>query len=582
MLQVVTDATATDLQAAERRANDQPVDRRLGRLIACDGTRAVIMTQTDPNSTSHEFWSVGRLISVNTGSSRIVGFVYDTASASRSWTEGESNVITVNVELVGEVVDQPDGVPRFQRGIASYPPLGSLAHRIRARDLAAVYDLGRRGGTEVGRLSQDEAIAAKISVDDMLAQHFAIVGATGVGKSCAASMLVRAAVQARPNLRVLLLDPHNEYAQAFHGHAHVIDASTFDFPHWMLTFDEIAEVVFRGRVIEDELDALREMVITAKQRFRAPPPPSPSAAALGMSSQVGSVLRRPLEGSAASGGSSSPSHGSMTADVPVPYRMSDLIKIIDEESGRLEPRWNRSILKSLSAKIESLVNDSRYSFMFGRVVDDTMEQVISQIFRVSHQGKPITVFQLAGLPADVVNVVVSVLGRMAFDLALWGRGAIEVLLLCEEAHRYVPADERLGFHPTRRALSRIAKEGRKYGAYVGVISQRPGEIDPSVLSQCSTIFAMRLSNDRDQDIVRKAIAENSARMVTLLSSIGDREAIAFGQAVATPMRMKFARQGPAELPRSVTHRQVERPPEDVMSELRMMIARMRGGARGLA
>jgi DNA helicase HerA-like ATPase len=134
-----------------------------------------------------------------------------------------------------------------------------------------------------------------------------------------------------------------------------------------------------------------------------------------------------------------------------------------------------------------------------------------------------------------------VLARLAFDLALWSEGKLRLLVLCEEAHRYMPADHRLGFAPTRHALSRIAKEGRKYGCYLGVVTQRPGELDPTILSQCSTFFAMRLANEHDQAIIRSAIADSSASSLAFLSSMGQREAIAFGEGVATTMRLKFER-----------------------------------------
>jgi hypothetical protein len=146
---------------------------------------------------------------------------------------------------------------------------------------------------------------------------------------------------------------------------------------------------------------------------------------------------------------------------------------------------------------------------------------------------------MAGLPSEVVNSVCSVLARLAFDLALGSNGRLKLLVLCEEAHRYMPADHRLGFAPTRHALSRIAKEGRKYGCYLGVVTQRPGELDPTVLSQCSTVFAMRLANEHDQDIIRSAIADSSVSTLSFLSSMGQREAIAFGEGVATTMRMRF-------------------------------------------
>jgi DNA helicase HerA-like ATPase len=204
--------------------------------------------------------------------------------------------------------------------------------------------------------------------------------------------------------------------------------------------------------------------------------------------------------------------------------------------------------------------------------------VISTIFRIPHENKPISILQLAGIPSDVVNAVVSVLARLSFDLALWSGGGFEVLLLCEEAHRYVPHDRGSAFAPTRAAIARIAKEGRKYGAYVGIVTQRPGELDPTILSQCSTVFAMRLGNTRDQEIIRAAISDSSASTIGFLSSIGNREAIAFGEGVATPMRITFRGQKPQELP-SAQHsgaRMLQDEAERGIS-LREIIARMRGG-----
>ena len=150
-----------------------------------------------------------------------------------------------------------------------------------------------------------------------------------------------------------------------------------------------------------------------------------------------------------------------------------------------------------------------------------------------------TIMQLAGFPAEVVDSVVSVLSRMAFDFGLWSDGASPLLFVCEEAHRYAPADSKIGFGPTRRALSRIAKEGRKYGVFLGLVTQRPAEIDPTIISQCSTLFVMRLSNDRDQVLIRSAVSDAAANLLTFIPSLGTAEVFAFGAGVALPTRMKF-------------------------------------------
>jgi hypothetical protein len=128
---------------------------------------------------------------------------------------------------------------------------------------------------------------------------------------------------------------------------------------------------------------------------------------------------------------------------------------------------------------------------------------------------------------------------MAFDFGLWSDGVAPLLFVCEEAHRYAPADKKIGFGPTRRALSRIAKEGRKYGVYLGLITQRPAEIDQTIISQCSTLFVMRLSNDRDQSLIRSAVSDAAANLLSFIPSLGTREVFTFGAGVAMPTRMRF-------------------------------------------
>jgi DNA helicase HerA-like ATPase len=144
-------------------------------------------------------------------------------------------------------------------------------------------------------------------------------------------------------------------------------------------------------------------------------------------------------------------------------------------------------------------------FENANVGGDTMADVLGLIFRYPIDGKPMTIMQLAGFPSEVVDALVSTLCRMAFDLGLWSNGNNPLLLVCEEAHRYMSVDHSVGFGPTRRAISRIAKEGRKHGVFLGLITQRPAELDPTILSQCSTMFAMRMTNDRDQELLRFAL-----------------------------------------------------------------------------
>ena len=225
----------------------------------------------------------------------------------------------------------------------------------------------------------------------------------------------------------------------------------------------------------------------------------------------------------------------------MPYRIEDLITVIDDRMGKLENRSRTTTYNKLLQRIKTFRNHPRYGFMFenATVGGDTMAEVVSHLFRIPANGKPMTIMQLAGFPAEVVDSVVSVLSRMAFDFGLWSDGASPLLFVCEEAHRYAPADSKIGFGPTRRALSRIAKEGRKYGVFLGLVTQRPAEIDPNIISQCSTMFVMRLSNDRDQALIRSAISDAGASMLTFVPSLGTGEVFAFGAGVPLPTRMKF-------------------------------------------
>jgi DNA helicase HerA-like ATPase len=250
-----------------------------------------------------------------------------------------------------------------------------------------------------------------------------------------------------------------------------------------------------------------------------------------------------------------PEQARFTVDTPVPYRVSDLTGLIDERMGKLENKRDLSPYRQLRTRIDSISQDGRYAFMFGSLtVYDGMTQVLSRIFRVPVNNKPITIVELTGLPTEIINVVVSVLARMTFDFAHWSEGKVPLTLVCEEAHRYVPASDHLGFEPCKRAIAKIAKEGRKYGVALCIVSQRPSEVDPTILSQCNTVFALRMSNDRDQEIVNSAITDTGSGLLEFLPSLGQREALAFGDGVALPVRIKFDELPANCLPRSTTAR----------------------------
>jgi hypothetical protein len=289
-------------------------------------------------------------------------------------------------------------------------------------------------------------------------------------------------------------------------------------------------VLFGGRPgVPDELDVLAEVIPVAK----------------GIYTQYQNSDRVAVKRSESRG-------AGYTVDTPVPYRLVDLIALIDERMGKLENRSSRIVYHKLISRIETVRNDPRYTFMFdnANVGGDTMAEVVSHLFRLPANGKPMTVMQLAGFPAEVVDSVVSVMCRMAFDFGLWSDGVSPLLFVCEEAHRYASADRSIGFGPTRKAVSRIAKEGRKYGVYLGLVTQRPAELDATIISQCNTLFAMRLANERDQSLLRAAVSDAAANLLSFVPSLGSREVLAFGEGVALPTRLRFKEVPVHQLPRS--------------------------------
>jgi len=206
--------------------------------------------------------------------------------------------------------------------------------------------------------------------------------------------------------------------------------------------------------------------------------------------------------------------------------------------GKLENNSNLEPYKRLKRRIQTLMVDPRYQFIFrNQAAPLPIDSLIGRIFRIPVNNKPISILDFSGIPSEALNVVVSVVSRLALELATWSERRLPILLVCEEAHRYIPSDPKLGFHSTRRIIARIAKEGRKYGVSLAIISQRPSELESSTLSQCSTIFSMRLSNEVDQNFVRAAVPDGAADLLSFLPSLGTAETMVFGESVNIPMRV---------------------------------------------
>ncbi len=510
---------------------------RMGRIVAVTGAHAVIMldAQDQVFSDAQRSPDIGTLLKAETATTITLALVSALSAPSPSNNPNEKELRIVEVEFIGELPKGANGVPSaFRRGVSSYPSLGDAVYRANRSELALAYACDAASSVRVGHIQQDPTIPAMIKIDEMLGKHFAILGTTGTGKSCTVALILRRILEKNPQAHILLLDVHREYAQSFQGMSEIITPENMSLPFWLLNFDEAVEILVGQQASRDaDVEILRELIPMAKQRYLA----NQRRDKAGISRNTVAAIDTQNVG----------------VDTPIPYRTSDLLGVIDEFMGKLELRNDLSPYKRLKAKLESVSRDPRYSFMFGSLtVQDNMAAVLARIFRIPVNGKPIAILELGGLPSEIINVVVSVLARLAFDFGVWSAGKIPITFVCEEAHRYVPNDKTMGFEPTKRAISKIAKEGRKYGVSLAIVSQRPAELDPTILSQCNTIFSLRLTNERDQDILKAGISDAAASLLEFMPTMGTGEAITFGEGVALPTRIKFDMLPAHELPRSNT------------------------------
>ena len=507
----------------------------IGHVVSVTGSQAVVMLDQARGGQEGKRAELGAILKIDTPASILLGLVSALSIPIPSQREGESEIRVAELELIGQLIKKEDGsIGSFLRGVSGYPSLGDMVDVATADELRRAYLWNDTQAVSIGTLIQDRSIPAMIQVDELFGKHCAILGSTGTGKSCGVAVLLRAILDQNERAHILLLDPHNEYARCFGDRAEVITPSDLQLPFWLLTFEEMVEVAIgdvMGKIAAVEI--LAELIPIAKWRY-----------ASNRGRENAALLKRGAMPSQAR---------TYTVDTPVPYRISDVIAIIDERMGRLENRGDLAPYRQLKTRLEAISGDPRYAFMFGSLtVQDHMAEIVGRLFRVPVNDKPIAILELTGVPSEIVNVVVSVICRMTFDFALWSGGSTPVTLVCEEAHRYVPNNPDLGFEPTRRAIARIAKEGRKYGVSLCVVSQRPSELDSTILSQCNTVFSMRMSNDRDQNFVRAAIFDTAASLLDFLPSMGPREAIVFGDGVTLPARIRFADLPENAMPRSRT------------------------------
>ncbi|WP_418894720.1 ATP-binding protein [Limibacterium fermenti] len=465
------------------------------------------------------------------------------------------NTRWINIVLAGEQVGK-----KFERGITQYPTTGDKVHLVTINDLDIIY-----GGYEeansitVGSISVSESLDAKIELDKLISRHCAIVGSTGSGKSNSVSVLLQSIANRNfPSSRILVIDPHGEYNDALSKHSKVIEVNSSDdenklqIPFWALPFNELMKI-FSGNLTDQNREYIREKVVDAK-----------------IKSAEDNEIAVTKE--------------SITADSPIPFSIKRLwFELIDFEKrtftdyaktnltelttkgdaeklisneypapglGNSAPFLNQKA-KGLLSFLDSMrnkLNDSSYSFLFspGKLTPDkdgkTEEDLDAMFLKWLGNELPITILDLSGIPSEITSSISGTLLKIIYDGLFWGVNTKvggkqqPLLIVLEEAHSYLKAGEH---SISSRTVQMIAKEGRKYGVGLLLVTQRPSELDETVLSQCGTMIALRMNNAKDRGHIRSAVQDELQSMVDLLPSLRTGEALISGEAVKIPSRVKF-------------------------------------------
>ncbi|MEM1021367.1 MAG: DUF87 domain-containing protein [Pseudomonadota bacterium] len=500
-------------QDADAAPTAQSLGKTVGEVVEVQGRSCVcafddhvrMVAGDDDAAQGQVVGQLGSFIKFRVGE-RLVFAVVRTL---RSVGIGADMTMFGELDFIGELIPNAafeDGYV-FRRGVTKYPMPGQKLYVATGKDMRIIFAPTGKAHVNIGYVYPTDTVKASIDVDAVLSRHMAVLGSTGTGKSTVVAMLLRKIVEQSSFGHVLIFDPHDEYATAFKEYGVRHDTTNLTLPFWLMNLEEHVEVLVGARTEDREvdIDILKRVLIAARRK-----------------------------------GKSQQSAAKITADSPVPYMLADFLNELQRNMGKLEKPEKMAPYMRLKAKIEELRSDNRYSFMFsGLVVNDDFSEMVSNLFRMPANGKPVSILDLSGVPSDVVNVVVSVLSRIAFDFARIARdngNCRPLLLVCEEAHRYVP--ENPGVHmAVKRVLDKIAKEGRKYGVSLCLVTQRPSDISESILSQCGTMLSLRLNNERDQRFVEKSIPDGAESFLAVLPSLRNRECILVGEGIAAPSRV---------------------------------------------
>ena len=481
----------------------------------------------------------------------------------------------MTVQLVGEgAVGQP-----FERGISQYPMIDDEVHIVTEEDLVNIY--GREKGAEfvsIGTIAGAENIPALVDINKLITRHSAVVGSTGTGKSSTVAGLVNTLLSREkfPSSRIVLIDIHGEYGKTFKEKANVfriIPDSEHEkklvVPYWAMSFDEFVDFTF-GDVNDSDRAQIAEYVLRLKKlTIRQNPGKYDylNADLITADTPVPFSLRRLvlyLYRLVFATHNAQPS-GQKNCEIDDVFDIVNTTEEFEERDGNkligsidpfVLPTYKATVdkhiylakvtvsLKRQLLQLLARMTDPRYDFILNPDVyasdeKGTVGSDLDALLKEWYGDKQLSAFDVSGVPSSILIDIVGIMLRLMYDSLFWGRrmpqGARErpLLIVMEEAHNY------LGTNNDNRAAAvvrRIVKEGRKYGIGAMVVSQRPSEIDPTILSQCGTTISLRLTNSNDKGIVASTVSDNLSGLVNMLPILKTGESIIVGEAVRMPMR----------------------------------------------
>ena len=427
---------------------------------------------------------------------------------------------------VGSIV----GDGQFERGVSQYPTTGAEVHAIGSTDIAMMFDRFQSKGLAVGTLSSHPSLKVYLDPTNLFGRHSAILGQTGSGKSWTVASLVQKTISVMPKAHIIILDLHGEYCwNGEDGSQHYafadtivrhVDARDLEIPYWLMTYAELCDLLIEHseREATNQTAFFRDCLLEGRKSENA-------SATLGLSR--------------------------VTVDTPIYFSLDELIKKVRNKNiergtrqGPMFGNFDRFLMR-----IESKLNDQRYDFLLKpkkRNTSVSLSALLRDFVGLGEPKRAVTVIDLSSVPFDVRPTVAAQIGRLAFEFNYWNPKYREfpILLVCEEAHAYIPRASESQFAGSRKSMERIAKEGRKYGVGLAVVSQRPHEVSETVLAQCGTFICLRITNPNDQGYVRSLVPESEGDLISVLAGLGRGEALALGEAVPLPTRLQFEKPNP--------------------------------------